>query len=278
MTDGRVTHDADVIVVRAEGTIEGATIGGRYAVTLRRDTLTGVPDDVAAAAGGPLTITLGTLDGAGCEAGVLMLALPGGGALDLTPDGRDAEDGARFDAFAARVIARAYAIPELTRALRTFAAHRGAPGSDHDQFFAPLVDALKRARDRLATGADAAPWLAADLVNAEHVAAAIRASFGVLAAERAGESGAARRALEAELEDVAAPLFAALLVVGARAAALADSPGDLRLIAWRAWTEALGQAFRAADAAWEEAVPALADPRGGMGRLWRSLLRQRGVR
>lgn len=282
MTERIAADGVDPVVARADGTVGGATVAGRYVVALARDAqrgdaLAGVPDDAAAAASGPLAVVLGTLDGAGYEAGVLMLALPGGGALDLAADSSDAAGRAGFDVFAARVIARAYAIPELTRALRAFAAHRGAPGSDHDRFFAPLLGPLRQARDRLAMGADGAPWLAAELVDPKRVAADLRAVFGVLAAERAGGRASARRALEAELDDVAAPLFAALDAIGARAAALDAAPGDLRLVAWRAWTDALGQAFRAADAAWEEAVPALADPRGGMGRLWRTLLRQRGL-
>ena len=170
-----------------------------------------------------------------------------------------------------------YAIPELTRALRTFASHRGAPGSDHDRYFAPLVTALRSARDALATGGDA-PWRAAEHVDAAAVAEALRGTLGALAVERAGASAAARRALEAELLELADPTFTALGEVGARARALRSASADARPAAWNAWTTALGRAFAAADSCWEASVPALADPRGGMGRLWRSLLRQGGAR
>jgi hypothetical protein len=40
-----------------------------------------------------------------------------------------------------------------------------------------------------------------------------------------------------------------------------------------AWAAALARAFAVADAVWEAMLPALADPRGGAGRLWRRLLR-----
>ncbi|HEY0778230.1 MAG TPA: hypothetical protein VGD56_09715, partial [Gemmatirosa sp.] len=68
----------------------------------------------------------------------------------------------------------------------------------------------------------------------------------------------------------------ALAEVGECARTLAAAGPDARPAAWGAWTAALGRAFAAADASWEASVPALADPRGGMGRLWRSLLRERG--
>ncbi|GJG87987.1 hypothetical protein tb265_31680 [Gemmatimonadetes bacterium T265] len=172
---------------------------------------------------------------------------------------------------------RPYAIPELTRALRAFASHRGAPGSDHDRYFAPLVDALRSARDAVAADG-VAPWRAAARVDAEAIANAVRATCAALAEERSAGAAPARRALEAELVELAEPLFAALADVGTAARALAAAPEAARPAAWNAWTAAFGRAFAAADACWEASLPALADPRGGVGRLWRSLLRQRGVR
>ncbi len=170
-----------------------------------------------------------------------------------------------------------YAIPELTRALRTFASHRGAPGSDHDRYFAPLVGALRVARDALAAGGPE-PWRAAERVDAAAVADAVRATCAALAGERAGGSAPARRALEAELVELAGPLLAALDDVAARARALAAADAVERPACWGEWSRALGAAFAAADASWEASLPALADPRGGMGRLWRSLLRGRSPR
>lgn len=168
----------------------------------------------------------------------------------------------------------AYAIPELTRALRAFASHRGAPGSDHDRYFAPLVGALKGARDALAAGGPE-PWRAAERVDAAAIAERMRAVCAALAEERAAGSAPGRRALEAELVELAEPLFAALAEAGARAEALAAAGAGGRAAAWGAWTAALGRAFAAADTSWEASVPALADPRGGVGRLWRTLLRRR---
>ena len=168
-----------------------------------------------------------------------------------------------------------YAIPEVTRALRAFGARRGLPGSDHDRFYAPLLGPLRRARDHVAR-ATGRPWEAAALVDAAAVDADVRAMLAELAAAHAGPRAPDRRALEAELEELAEPLFAALGALGTAAAALAAAEPWERPGAWRDWVAALLAAFRAADAAWEAMLPALADPRGGAGRLWRRVLRGPG--
>ncbi len=168
--------------------------------------------------------------------------------------------------------APAYQFPEVTRALRAFGARRGRPGSDHDRFFAPLLDPLRRARDHVARGTGR-PWDAAALVDAAAVERDARAALDALAAAHGGPQPADRRALAAELEELAAPLFAALAALGERAAALAAAGDAERPGAWRAWAAALAAAFAAADGVWEAALPALADPRGGAGRFWRRVLR-----
>ena len=165
-----------------------------------------------------------------------------------------------------------YRLPEVTRALRAFGARRGRPGSDHDRFYAPLLDALRAARDHVARGTDR-PWEAAGAVDARAVSGEVRAALADLAARHAGPRAPDRRALEAELEELAAPLLAALDALGAAAADLAAADAAGRPAAWRAWSAALGRAFAAADGAWEATLPVLADPRGGVGRLWRRVLR-----
>jgi hypothetical protein len=166
----------------------------------------------------------------------------------------------------------AYQFPEVTRALRAFGARRGRPGSDHDRFFAPLLDPLRRARDHVARASER-PWDAAGHVDAAAVAAGVRAALDALAAEHGGPRPPDRRALAAELEELAEPLFAALGVLGEAASTLAAADAGARPAAWRAWAAALARAFAVADAVWEAMLPALADPRGGAGRLWRRLLR-----
>lgn len=170
-----------------------------------------------------------------------------------------------------------YQLPEVTRALRAFGARRGRPGSDHDRFFAPLLDPLRRARDHVARGTDR-PWDAARHVDAAAVAAGTRATLDAMAAEHGGPHAPDRRALAAELDELAEPLFAALGTLGSAAAALAAAGEAERPTAWRAWAAALAGAFTAADGVWEAMLPALADPRGGAGRLWRRVLRRGDAR
>ena len=169
-----------------------------------------------------------------------------------------------------------YQLPEVTRALRAFGTRRGRPGSDHDRFFAPLLDPLRRARDHVARGTGR-PWEAAGHVDAAAVAAGVRAALDALAAEHGGPRPPDRRALAAELDELAEPLFAALDALGVAAASLAAADDAERPSAWRAWGAALARAFSAADGVWEAMLPALADPRGGAGRLWRRVLRGGGA-
>lgn len=175
--------------------------------------------------------------------------------------------------------------PEVTRALRAFGSRRGLPGSDHDRFFAPLVAELQAARTAHAGGAG---WRTVDATDAARAAAALRGALAALAADRAADSPADARALEAELEELCDEVFGALDALAAHADALRatvlDPAGDdaARRRAWSAWTARLASAFAALDRAWIAALPALADPRGGRGRLWRRVLGpphgRRGVR
>jgi hypothetical protein len=168
-----------------------------------------------------------------------------------------------------------YALPEVTRALRAFGAACGQPGSDHDRWFAPLVAALRTARAHVESD-PATPWRAVERVDAARTAAAFRAVLAALAAERAAGSAPDARALEAELEELCAPVLAALDDLGAHAAAVLAADEAGRPHAWRAWATALGGAFASADRCWIAALPVLADARGSHGRLWRRLLRGRG--
>ena len=166
-----------------------------------------------------------------------------------------------------------YSLPEVTRALRAFGSRRGLPGSDHDRFFAPLVAALQAARAAHASGAG---WHAVDAIDALRVERALRDALGVLAVERAEGSAPDARALEAELEELCEPVFAALAALAECAALVRTSTDARRRDAWCAWTAQLASAFAALDRAWIADLPALADARGGRGRLWRRVLRGTG--
>ncbi|GLC28428.1 M14 family metallopeptidase [Roseisolibacter agri] len=265
-----MTEPAAPVPVRVRGLLRGAEWDERGRARLEGDQL-----EVALPEGRPMLLALriGQLDGLRVDDREIACFVAGGDALELTPeaDGADA-----FRALGATLRARAYALPEVTRALRAYGSRRGSPGSDHDRFFAALVDPLRAARDEVARGG-AEPWRAAAHADGDAMAAALHAALSTLAAERFPQLPPERRALEAELHDLVEPVAAALRELADRAAALRDAADDVRLLRWREWSAALGEAFARADRAWIEALPALADPRGGAGRLWRRVLRRGGA-
>jgi hypothetical protein len=253
--------------VRVRGRIGGVAVDASGIARLEGDRLL-----IASADGTSLSSAVASWTGLRVMPDEVVCLLPGGDALTLA---RDAEP-ADFAAFGETLRARAFALPEVTRALRAYGSRRGNPGSDHDRFFAPLVGPLRAARDQVARG-DAEPWRAATMADGTVMATALRDALSGLAAERFPQHPPERRALEAELHDLAEPVTDALVVLAERAAALREASDDERLTRWRAWAAALGDAFARADRAWIAALPALADPRGGSGRLWRRVLRRGGT-
>jgi hypothetical protein len=140
------------------------------------------------------------------------------------------------------------ALPELTRALRALGSRRGArssratAGDEQRRFFAPLLDARRRA-----TGAAGL----ADTIgafDADVLAASIHRVVQAFASQRVSELGPERRALEAELFDAVEPLQASLQRVRDAAPGAKATAGELR--PWRAWAAELQAAFEAADRVW----------------------------
>ncbi len=159
-----------------------------------------------------------------------------------------------------------YPLPEFTRSLRAL----GVPserGSDHDVVFAPLLDA-RRAAER--AGSVEQQLAAFDAGKLER---AWRSGIATLAERRQRMSPADRRALSAELELLAAPLWQALADLKRAAEATRLARPDERRQAWERWVEEVRRVFRAADDWWGHALPALADPQGERGAFWRRVLR-----
>lgn len=256
--------------VHVHGLLRGAELDARADASLAADRLTVALGDDAR----PLVLPLAQLDGLRVSEREIACFVAGGDVIDLTPDATDAVDA--FAALGAVLRARAFALPEVTRALRAYGSRRGRPGSDHDRFFAALVDPLRAARDHVARG-EAEPWRAAAHADGDAMSAAMHAALTTLAAERFPQLPPERRALEAELHDLIEPVAGALRELSVRAVALREAADDVRLLRWRAWAAALAEAFARADRAWMEALPVLADPRGGSGRLWRRVLRRGGA-
>lgn len=160
-------------------------------------------------------------------------------------------------------------LPELTRALRTLGSRRGGRGEgrDHERFFGPLLEARRaaaRAEDlETAVGSFDATRLIGSLDKTIRAVAADRAASG---------RPAARRALEARLQERVGPLRQALNELDERADELLQSDDDGRVDAWRRWAEQIRVVFACADRCWPGFDAALAGTnpprRGFLARLF----------
>jgi hypothetical protein len=149
---------------------------------------------------------------------------------------------------AEELMLRCRTLPELTRALRAFGSRRGhrsmraQAAAEQARFFAPLLEARRRASAAgpplSVVASFAAGQLAAELVEA----------LEAFAGERYATPGPERRALHAELTDIAEPLILSLKSLDEAAAVASASIQDLRL--WRAWSDQLRATFETADRVW----------------------------
>jgi hypothetical protein len=189
----------------------------------------------------PIRVPLGMLDAAvlsktGDE---LTVALRDGTRITLASPGSVQ---LRDDLFA-----RCRALPELTRALRTLGSRRrqsARPSSAGDQqrFFAPLLQA------RRAAGTASSPASVIAAFDGAALTTAYDQTLREFAKERFTEVGPARRALDAELSDLAEPLMNAFQSLSEAATSASASVDDLKL--WRTWAAQLRNAFEAADRVW----------------------------
>jgi hypothetical protein len=159
-------------------------------------------------------------------------------------------------------------IPELTLSLRSFGSRRGLPDTDaalavgHDQerFFAPLLDARRRAAEAHSAGEMLAAF------DARRLSAALDAAVRAFAAERSAGRPAAQRALEAELLEIVEPLRVSLQQLRDDSEQLVDAgrgEGQDAGARWSAWLERLRFAFRTADATWNPLAAVLTRVPGG---------------
>lgn len=223
---------------------------GRGTAMVDSDALTVVRTD---AEDRPVRVPLATIDAVAVHADELALALHDGSTIRLGM--------ASASRFADHLIAHCCTLPELTRTLRAFGSRRGqrssrlAAAAEQQRFFAPLVDARRQA---VRAGS---PFDAIELFDARAIGAAIDTTLNHFAAERYGENGPARRALEAELTELAEPLHAALAGLGEAADDTRRAGDDLRV--WRAWCASLKATFEAADRVWLALDAALESPMYG---------------
>jgi hypothetical protein len=200
-----------------------------------------------------LRVRLANIDGLSAASGQLSIALRDGTQLTLVCEAHlELHD---------ELLVRCRALPELTRTLRGFGSRRGSRGvrgnahRDQQRFFAPLLDARRKAWGTREPAATIASF------NAASLATAFEAILLAFATERHGDNGPARRALAAELIDLSEPLRDALELLGVVATAACDATEDLRL--WRAWATQLRATFETADRVWLSLDAALdASPTG----------------
>lgn len=174
----------------------------------------------------------------------------------------------------ARAVDEMTEFPEVTRSLRLLGSGRSRRAGDEARFFAPLLAGRRSAADAMTRGQ------AIVALDPRRLRAALDAVLRAFASERHPDRVAARRALEAELEDLVAPLHRALGDLAA-AAASTDGPSLARVrdralagdvagesaanaptldvpdAAWNRWLDAVRHVFECADSVWRAVDPRL---------------------
>ncbi|OYV73670.1 MAG: hypothetical protein B7Z72_01995 [Gemmatimonadetes bacterium 21-71-4] len=146
----------------------------------------------------------------------------------------------------AALVAACCTVPELTRALRSLGSSRARVNSTGQrEFFAPLLDARRRAEDAVARPEVVAAF------DADRLDRALAAYLAAAVEHSADARPAARRAYAAHVEDATEPLRRALATVRATSHAAAHPPATARVTSWRVWRAALDALFHAADLCWE---------------------------
>jgi hypothetical protein len=207
-----------------------------------------------------IDLTVDELTGAVMKDGVLSLHLNDGEQVLLS-------ESPHLDGLRHRLEAAVCVFPAQTLSLRSFGSERSAPGSDHDQWFEALLTARRVAEESRTVETQRRAFDAPRLLRHAQV---IREGWAAARFEVAAD----RRALEAELEDIAAPYSQALKRLEHAALRLRQAPEAAQFATWRRWTVTVQHAFRSADDVWQATIPVLSDSRGAKGAFWRRLLRR----
>jgi hypothetical protein len=227
MPDERIAEFAGEV----EGIIRGRSVRGPATIRVGERGLAIV------LAGGELRLPYGRLDGWSLQEGTTALHVSGGDVIAVRlPWGTSELDRA--------LTAHAFALPELTRGLRSLGSARAHADPAQAELFAPLLAGRRRAA-RVRDPAGRVRALDAELLRRE-----LDTALRTISAKRIRQPGPERRALDAALDEAAAPLLASVAALEEAAERFGRAPGSGRLIAWRAWTEAVRAVFAAADACW----------------------------
>jgi hypothetical protein len=158
----------------------------------------------------------------------------------------------RLQALWQALLERACALPELARGARTVGSRRGGDPATQARFFAPLLDARRRAELQ-----DSAEGKVRAL-DGRDIAARVTDLLAAVARARWPHDLPEQRALGAELEECCEGMLAACAVLAEAADTWFETPDQERLAAWRAWVVAAARLFEASDSAWGRVVGVLA--------------------
>lgn len=222
------------VVARVVGIVRGREIDASATVTLDGATLVLSWPNAAA-----WRLALDGIEGLNVSVQSMTVYLRDHDVLEFTGD-----DALR--PMAMSLLDRACQLPELTRGLHGFGAV-GTPASlhsAHDRWFAPLLAALG------AVHGITDPLRQVSLMDGTALAEAMRRGVGEIAALRAPGDTAEQRAIEAAIEDEAAPCFTALARMAIAGGAVRGGDVDTRLADWRCWVDSAQQMFAAADEGW----------------------------
>lgn len=238
--------------VTLDGAAGGVALAGEGTIAIDADGVALAAGDVA------ITLPLAGIDGVRWHDRTLTLHTSSG---DVRATGAP-----RLAALARELIERACAIPELTRGLRSLGSHLAAPTAEHERFFAPLLDARRRAerstepRSRLAA------------FDAPILRDALEETLAAFALARSGGRPPERRALHAWLTEAAEPLDRGLEALEQLGERVRRAGADDLIARWREWAAGLEAVFVAADQSWLAMQPMLAGRRVVRVPLWRRLL------
>lgn len=244
------------MAVLVRGSLRGHSIDGDGRVGLDDDAL------IIEVPRRSIRLAIDRIDGISWRSPALTLHLVGGEQIEL--HGNPGLEGVMR-----RVTDAAMRFPEVTRALESMGALRGAPardglGEEHDRFFGGLL----RARRFVEESHELEPRLSA--FSGRRLSEGFQLAFADFARDRYPTQAPDRRAVEAELTDEAEPLFGALVALDSAASALRTADDRERFRRWREWTGTVARAFQEADRVWRAVLPLLgatrpAQPRGRRG-------------
>ncbi len=218
--------------VRIVGIVRGREIDTSASVTIEQDTLVLGWQDAT-----PWRLSVGGIEGVAGGASSLTLYLVNNDVLELSGDDQ-------LRPLGLQLLDRACAMPELTRGLKSLGASRGTPIAAHDRWFAPLL-AARRSVEGVSD-----PARQVMLLDAAALTKELERAITEMAATTAPGDPAEQRAVEAALEEEAAPVFTAVALMGLAGDALRGGSLDTRIADWRRWVDTVRSVFAAADEAW----------------------------